>query len=226
MTVSQLTLSLELARVDDLRRLYRGFSAIYKGRVEDANFGVVKGEKFTSLKERLAFVRHILNERRDMGPEERREFVQPLLSEGGSHHANHKSDDYRQQGHGKTSLFTKLKGILPRSGATNEESLSSEMKKIADGISDTDFLLWLKGIEDKDLEALAQETVHIAHTQLSSSIDATVNRMTRDVLQMQKEECKRKIQLELETKQRKVLGDARMNFIRDVNNKSAGQRTS
>jgi len=223
---SQLTLSLELARVDDLRRLYRGFAAIYERHVEDAKFVVVKGENFRSLKERLAFVCHLLNEHRDMGPVKRTELAQALLSEGGFHYGHPKSDENRQHGHGKTAMFTKIKGILPHSGATNEESLRSEMKKIADSISDADFLLELKGIENEDLVAQAQEAVVIAYIQLSSSIDATVNQMTRDVLQMQKEECKRKIQFEIETKQRKELDDARTNFIRDVNKKSAGPRTS
>ena len=226
MTVAQLTPSLELVRVGHLRRLYRGFAAIYECHVEDAKFGIVKGEKFRSLKERLAFVRHLLNEHRDMGPERRTELVQALLSERSFRHVHPKSDENRQHGHGKTSLFTKIKGILAQSEATNEESLRGEMKRIADGISDADFLLELKGIDNGDLVAQAQEAVVIAYAQLSSSIDATVNQMTRDVLHMQTEECNRKIQLEIETKQRKALDDARTSFIQDVNKKSAGQRTS
>jgi hypothetical protein len=50
--------------------------------------------------------------------------------------------------------------------------------------------------------------------------------MTRDVLRMQEEECNRKIQHEIKTKQREMLSDARMKFIRDINRRSTGQRTS
>ena len=220
------SLSLGAARVDDLRRLYRGFTAIYERHVTDAKFGVVKEERFKFLKERLAFVLHLLNENRDLAPEKRTELFQTLFSEGGFRHTNPKSRKNRQRRHGKMTLFTKMKGILPRLGATNEESLRSEMKKIADSTSDADFLLELKGVENEDLEAKAQEAVDIAHTQLTSLIDTAVDRITREVLRMQEEECNRKIQHEIKTKQREAVSVAHMKFIRDINRKSTGQRTS
>jgi hypothetical protein len=162
--LARLILSLGPVRVDGLRRLYRGFTAIYERHMTDANFGVLKGERFKFLKERLAFVRHLLNEHRDMVPKKRTELVQTLFSDGGFRHPHPKSRKNRQRRNGKMTLFTKIKGILPRLEATNEESLRSEMKKIADGISDADFLLELKGVENEDLEAKAQEAVGIAHT--------------------------------------------------------------
>jgi hypothetical protein len=224
--LARLILSLELARVDALRQLYRGFTAIYERHVMNAKFDVVKGEKFKSLKENVAFARHLLNEHRDIGPEKRTELVRALFTEGVFRHTRPKSRKNRQGRNGKTSLFKKLNGILPRLRATNEESLRSEMKNIADSISDADFLLELKGVENEDLGFKAQEVVGIAHTQLTSLIDATVNQMACDVLGMQEEECKRKIQHEIKAKQREVLSVARMKFIRDINSKSTGQRTS
>jgi hypothetical protein len=59
--------------------------------------------------------------------------------------------------------------------------------------------------------------------QLSLSVDTTVNKLTRAVLRMQEDECKKIIQREIETEQRKVLGGVLMNFIRDINKNSAGR---
>jgi len=97
---------------------------------------------------------------------------------------------------------------------------------MANGISDADFLLELKGVDDEDLKAPTQEAVDLAHTQLSLSIDAAVKKMTPAVLQMQQDECKKGIQQQVETEQRNALHGALVNFIRDVNKNSAGRRTS
>ena len=98
--------------------------------------------------------------------------------------------------------------------------------EIANSISDADFLLKLKGIEDEDLRAPTREAVGLACTQLSLSIDATVETMAHAVLQMQQDERKKGIQQEIETEQREVLHSALVNFIRDVNKDSAERRTS
>jgi hypothetical protein len=100
------------------------------------------------------------------------------------------------------------------------------MKKIANDISDSDFLLGLKGVQDEQLKNPIQEAVALACTQLSSSIDAMVKKLTHAVLRMQQDECKKNIQLEIETKQRKMMGGALINFIRDINKNSVGRRTS
>jgi phage terminase large subunit len=127
---------------------------------------------------------------------------------------------------GKTSWFSTLTSILPWSKVTDEESLRKEMKKISSGISDSDFLLGLKGIEDEDLKVPIQEAVSLANTQLSSSVDATVKKLTHAVLRMQQDECKKNLQHEVETEQRKVLDSSLLSFIRDINKKSVGRRPS
>jgi hypothetical protein len=119
-----------------------------------------------------------------------------------------------------------LTSIFPWSKVTDEESLRKEMNKIANDISDSKFLLGLKGIEDEDLKDPIQEAVTLASTQLASSVDATVNKLTHTVLRMQQEECKRNILHEIETERRKVLDGALAKFIRDVNKNSVGRRTS
>ena len=220
MVFTQLILLVETLRVDDLRRLYRDFNSIYKRHFEDAKFDVVKGHGFKFLKSRLTFICHLLREHRDVSPKKRAELINTLLSEDDLRHAQQvikKSEKNKEPG--KTSRLSWPK-------ATDEESLRKEMKKIASGISDSDFLLGLKGIEDEDLKDPIQEVVALANTQLSSSVDATVNKLTHTVLRMQQDECKYHIRLEVETERRKVLDSALVDFIRDINKNSVGRRTS
>ena len=215
-----LLLLLELPRVDDLRRLYRDFNTIYKRYVEDAKFDVVKGHGFKFLKRRLAFICYILREYRDISPKKRTELINALLSEDDLRHAQQViSRSVKGKEPGKTSWFS-----LPK--VTDEESLRKVMTKIANDISDSDFLLGLKGVQDEELQNPIQEAVALANTQLSSSIDAMVNELTHAVVRMQQDECKKHIQREIEVKERKVLSGAHVNFIRDINKNSIGRRTS
>jgi len=224
---TQLTPLPELPRVEDLRQVYRDFNKTYKRHVEDAKFGVVKGRDFKFLKRRLAFICHLLREHRDITHTKRKELINALLSEDDLRHAQQViNDSEKNKEPGKTSWFPTFASILPWPKVTDEESLHKEMKKIANDITDSDFLLGLKGIEDEDLKVPIQDVVALANAQLSSSVDATVKKLTHAVLRMQQDECKRNIQHEIDTEQRKALGGALVNFIRDVNKNSVGRRTS
>ena len=216
----------ELPRVDDLRQSYRDFNSVYKRYVEEAKFDVVKGRDFKFLKKRLTFICHLLNEHREIAPKKRAELINTLLSENDLRHAQviNKSDKNKEPG--KMSWFSTFTSISPWPKVTDEESLRREMNKIANDISDSKYLLGLKGIEDEDLKDPTQEAVTLSDTQLASSVNATVNKLTHAVLRMQQEECKKNIQHEIETEQRKVLDGALADFIRDVNKNSVGRRTS
>ncbi|SRR5260221_4548573 len=214
-------------RVDDLRQLYSGFDSLYRSHVEDAKFCVVKGPEFKFLKERLTFVRHLLKGHRGLSSRRRTELIQTLLSEDDIRQAKQvipKSDKNKEAR--RPSLISRFTAVASWPKGADEESLRKEMKKIADSISDADFLLELKGIEDEDLKAPTLEAVDLARTQLSLSISATVKNVTHAVLQMQQDERKKGIQQQIETEQREMLHDALENFIRDVNKNSAGRRTS
>ena len=187
----------------------------------------MKGREFKFLKKRLTFIYHLLREHRDIAPKKRTELINALLSEDDLRHAQqviNKSEKNKEPG--KTSWFPTLSSILPWSKVTDEESLRKEMNKMANNVSDSNFLLELKGIEDEDLKVPIQDAVALANTQLTSLVDATVNKLTHAVLRMQQDECKKNIQHEIETEQRKALGGALVNFIRDINKHSVGRRTS
>ncbi|KAI9453845.1 hypothetical protein BJY52DRAFT_1225384 [Lactarius psammicola] len=109
---------------------------------------------------------------------------------------------------------------------SEEDVLKKEMRKIAGAVSDSQFLLGLKSIEIEGLQPAIQEAETLAHTSLSSSIDATVKTMTHAVLNMQQDICKKEIQKDGQTKEARALSDALIDFIRDLNAKSAGRKKS
>jgi hypothetical protein len=209
--------------VDHLRLVYPSFNGIYKRHVDDAKLDTVKRAEFRSLKKRLITVRHLLEKNPELAPGRRTELVQAVLFE----------DPQRTQQifpkpdkNNQPSLLSKFMGFFSGSKETEEESLRIDVKKIKSGVSDPEFLLQLKGVDDKDLETSIQAAVDLACGQLSSSIDTAVKKMVHAVLRMQQEECKRSLKHEIETEERKELGDISVNFIQAINRVSAGRRTS
>jgi hypothetical protein len=158
------------------------------------------------LKGRLVFLHHFLESHQDLGSETREELIQAVIYERDLLHAKQVIEKTKESG--MVSMFVNL---------ISGWSLKKEMKKMASAVSDPDYLLELKKVNDGDLQSPINEAVALACTQLSTSIDAAVTRMIRAVLQMQQDSCKKVIQLEFEAEERKLLGDVLAAFIREIN---------
>lgn len=222
------TFLLERARVDSLRQVYRDFNGIYERHVDDAKFDVVKGPEFKSLKKRLIAVRHLLEKHPEVDPGKRSELIQAVLFEDNLRRVQQISPESNENNKSGiiSSLWSTFTGLISGSKVTDEKSLRSEVKMITSSVSDSNFLLQLKGVDDKDLEAAIQVVVDLACSQLSSSIDTAVKKMTHAVLRMQDDECKRSMKREVETEERKELSGRLADFIHTVNEVSARRRTS
>lgn len=210
---TELTFLSELTRVEDFHMIYRDFNGIYRRHVHDAKFDVVNESEFKSLKERLLAVRHLLEKYPELSPGRRTELIQTALSEDSLQRALQISPE--------PSLLSRPSGF-----SSGLKDTKKKAKKITSGVSDSDFLLQLNGIHDKDLGAPIRRVVDLACTQLSYSIDAAVRKMTHDMLQMQQKECKGSIEYEIRAEERKALRGTLMKFIRDVNTISAARGTS
>ena len=186
---------------------------IYKRHVDDARFDVIRGHEFKSLKERLVTVRHLLEKDPEVSPKKRTELIQAVLSEDNFQLFPPPDENNRS---GKTWWST-LTGYLPWSKETDGESLRADVKKKTGRISDSIFLLQLKGVDDKELEAPIKAAADLACIQLSSLIDTTVKKMTHAVLRMQQDECKRLVRVDMETEERKVLDGKLADFIQVIN---------
>jgi hypothetical protein len=162
-----------------------------------------------------------------MASRERTEFIQALLSVDDLRHAEQvllKSDNNKEPA--QSSWVSTAMDFFTWSKGTSEESLEKDARKRTKNISDSDFLSELKGIQDKDLAGPISEAMTLAHSHLSSLINETVKKMAHAVLHMQQEECKRWLGREIKTEEMTTLDDIRVKFIRDVNQNSAGRRTS
>ena len=206
--------------------VYRDFNGHYTRHFGDAKFDAVKGTEFKSLKKRLIEALHLLGKHPELAPEKRAELIRAILSEDNLQRAQQMFPKLDKDSYsGKTSLLSKFIGFISGSKETDEESLRKELKDKT-SVSDSKFLLQLKGVDDKDLVTPIQAAVDLACGQLSSSIDSVVKKMTHTVLRMQQEECKRSMQREIEMEERKVLGGILLDFIRVINELSIGRRTS
>ena len=188
---------------------------IYKRHVDDARFDVIKGHEFKSLKERLIAVRYL-------GEIHRTELIQRFFSENNNQRTQPMFPRF-----GKTSsLWSTYSGFPSRSNEIYEESLRADVREEISSISDSSFLLQLKGVDDKKLEAPIKEAMDLACIQLSSSIERTVKKMACAVLRMQQDECKRLVRHDIETEERKVLDGKLADFIQAINQVFHGRRPS
>ena len=100
------------------------------------------------------------------------------------------------------------------------------MKRTAAQIPDSQFLRDLESTNDEDLQSAAQRAKVLAQRELSFSINEVVRTMTLNVLAMQQDLCGRHVLLQVDNEEREILKAALVEFIREINNKSAkGQRS-
>ncbi|KAI0246219.1 hypothetical protein BJV78DRAFT_1286673 [Lactifluus subvellereus] len=212
-------------RFSDLEALYPDFPNIYQKNFRGARFenALRRDSHFESRKLRLISVRHILDKHQDLHPETQAELTQTLLR--GDFHGAQLMLPMTEDTRRSNNVVTWAVGALfyPPSGA---ESLRGEMRILSSGVGDSQFLHDMKNVENEDLRPMIQEIEGIAHNQLASLIDATVKSMTRAVSAMQQEHCRRTIQHEVESEERKLLNNALMEFIQQVNTQSTGRRDS
>ncbi|KAI0250860.1 hypothetical protein BJV78DRAFT_1282923 [Lactifluus subvellereus] len=212
-------------RFSDLEALYPDFPNLYQKHFRGARFdnALRRDSHFESRKLRLISVRHILDKHQDLRPETRAELTQTLLR--GDFHGAQLMLPMTEDTRRLNNVITWAVGALfyPPSGA---ESLRGEMRILSSGVTDSQFLHDMKNVENEDLRPMIQEVEGLAQNQLASLIDATVKSMTRAVSAMQQEHCRRSIQHEVESEERKLLNNALMEFIQQINTQSAGQRDS
>lgn len=116
--------------------------------------------------------------------------------------------------------------VSSSSGSSEEEYFKTKMKTAAANLPDSQFLLLLENTDDKDLRSTVQNVKALAYKGLSHSVDTVVNNMTHTILAMQRDHGTRTVQAELEKEERKVVRNALIEFIREINKKSVGQQNS
>jgi len=178
---------------------------------------------FEARKLRLFSVQHLLEKHPRLRPERRTQLVQLILR---GDFDNAQVILQAQESKGLSSVLTlvtsSLSVFLP--SPSDNGSLKKEMKSLAAHISDSQFLLGMKYVDDEVLRPMIQEIETLSHSLLSSIIDATARTMAHVVVAMQLEVFRKNLQHEIESGERKLQSEALEEFIRKLNTLSAGRR--
>ncbi|KAI0250892.1 hypothetical protein BJV78DRAFT_1361975 [Lactifluus subvellereus] len=209
-----------LMQLSKLESLYPDFRGIYQSHVQGKFNNVLRRDpRFESLKLRLISIRRLL------------EMFSPLDQTMRSDLRRAVLDGDFQRAWQVLFKTKNMDSIVPSARSVSSprsrgDPLKNEMRKLADSVSDSQFLIDIKAVEDKELRSTIKDVEQLAHYQLSVIIDKVVDPMARDVLEMQQRYLGRVIQRQTESEKRKVLNDALKDFIRDINAQSVGRGTS
>ncbi len=215
--------------LSDLEAIYPEFANIYQKLLRDARLDseLRRNGDFQAWKLRLVSVRYLLGKHRHLRPERRADLIQSLLEDDFNHVLWLLQDDEISPVFG---LLVAAVGALLSRGVELEpdallspviaESLKREMKVLAAQLSDSQFLLELKGVDDEDLLSVVQDIEALAHYLFSSLIDETVEAMARTVTTMQQKHCRRSIRDELNRKEMNLQNKVLVEFIRELNAQS------
>jgi len=207
--------------------IYPKFEGIFQKHVKDARLDVVlnKCQDFQALKVDVVSVWHLREKKGRLDQGLRSTLVQVLLLE---HNLQLAMQSLEEAGDNtnRPGIVTRTVSFL--SGSRDEETFKNQMREIAAELPDSQFLQRLdsESIDDNDLRFTVQIAKVIAQKKLSSSIDAVVKRMTDAVLAMKYDQCGMYAKREVENEEKRVLDDARIEFIGEINKKSAGRRNS
>jgi hypothetical protein len=212
-----LTASIRLA---DIRAVYPDFESVFAKHVKDARFNGIpsRSRQFKALKLGMISLWRLQSENRRMRREARSELIQALVVE----------KDFQgafQVIQRSSSIFTRVYSLF-RSDPSGAELFKIEMQKHATTVSDSQFLQMLEKTNEEDLRSAAQTAKSLALTELLSAIDGVVEKVAKAVLIMQQGHCERRIRHQVETEEREVLAVALVEFIREINKKSAGGENS
>ena len=184
-------------RISDLESLYHNFQSIYQTQMQKAGFDYVlqRNSYFAAWKLRLISIQSLLEKHLPLHPEMRGDLIQKILFEGNFWHAQQiltKLEAKKSPNVGTRGTGSRFHGPIG-----SEDALKGEMKRLAANVSDSQFLLDIKKIEDKEMRTVIEQVENLVYEQLGYSIDKAVGVMTRVVLDMQKKQCRKSLPLPL-----------------------------
>lgn len=216
----QLLASIQV-RLADIRALFPEFESVLEKHVKEVRFSGIpsKDQDFKALKLGMVSLSH-LSENKHMRPAHRSELIQALV--------------VKQDFQGAFQVSQRYSGFFGRwnlnswfrSDPKGAELFRRKMQEAAARLSDSQFLQNLENTNEEDLQSAAQTAKTLALAALLSSTDRVVKKLTNTVLVMLRAHDVRQVQCQVEREESKVLAIALVEFIREVNNKSAGGKNS
>jgi hypothetical protein len=212
-------------QLSDLKASYPDFQEIYRSHFQAAKFDTIsrRDTDFEARKLRLVSVQYLLEKHPRLRPERRTQLVQSLLR---GDFDNAQSILHAQESKRLSSVFTLVTAPLSvfLTSPSDGGSLKREVKSHAARISDSQFLLEMKGVDDEVLRPMIHEIDLLSHSLLSSIIDTTAGTMAHEVVAMQHEVFRRNLKHEIESGEWRQRSKTLVAFIRKLNTLSAGRR--
>jgi hypothetical protein len=202
----------------NLKASYPDFQKVYQTHFREAKFETVLRRNGDFKARKLGLVSVQCLEKQRLRPEKRVQLVQFLL----------RGDFDSAQGilQESRSLISRVTSTVSSffSSPGSSKAWQGEMKDRATRLSDSQFLLDMKGVHDKVLKPMIQDIEVLSYSLLSSLIGTTVNSMYRAVVAMQQEFRKTTLQDEIKSKVMKLRNKELREFIRKLNAQSVGRK--
>lgn len=207
----------------DLKNSYPEFQEIYRSQFQRARFDTTlrRDGDFGALKLRLFSVQHLLGKHQRLRRKKRAKLVQSLLR--GDFNSAQRILEEPKRSSVVFTLVASAVGACPPQ-PSNDETLKREMKSLSARLSDSQFLLELKDVNDELLRPMIQEIEGLSHSLLSPLIDTTVGAMADAVTALQKDVFKRNIQHDIESDEMKRRNEELAGFVRELNAQSAWRK--
>lgn len=202
-------------QLSTIRVRYPAFEDIFERHLKDAKLDGVpmKSPDFRDLKLGVISLLNLQGKHKRMRSETRSALIQTLIVE---------RDFQKAFRHIQKISNGRSRWIFSfRSDRGGAEAFKNEMKSAADQVSASQFLLQIESTNDEDLRYTAQDVKAIAQTELASAIDSLVQTMTHDVLAMQQAVYEEEVRRQVENKESDYFKKSLVEFIREINKKSA-----
>ena len=210
-------------RLSDLKASYPEFQEIYRNHFQGARFDTVLGRDgdFGARKLRLVSVQHLLGKHQRLRRKKRTKLVQSLLR------GDFNSAQRILEGPNRSSVVFTL--VASAVGACSpspsiDETLKGEMKSLSARLSDSQFLLGIKDVNDEVLQPMIQEIEALSYSLLSPLIDTTVDSMAHAAMTLRQGVFKRNIQHDIESDEMKRRSEELIVFVRELNAQSAWRK--
>lgn len=203
------------------------FQEVYRNHLQSAKFDTVlrRNRDFEAQKLVLVSARHLLEKHRRLSPEKRAQLVQSLLNgDFDGAHGILQETKRLSTSTVLTIVASPFNGFFSSPRDSPGGALKKEMKTFAARLSDSQFLLDMKGVHEEALQPLIHGIEDLAHSLLSSSVDITVDAMALEVVEIQQEAFRRTIQYEVESEEMKLQNKALREFIQGLNECSAARK--
>lgn len=202
--------------LSDLEATYPDIQEIYRIYFQSAKFDTVlrHDRSFEAQKLGLVSVRHLVEKHWRLRSEKRDQLVQFLLN-GDFDGAQSILQETKRFSGVFALVTTFINALLP--SHSDGGPLKREMKSLASRLSDSQFLLEMKGVHDEVLRPTICDIEVLSRSLLSSLIDRTADAMARAAAEMQQEIFRRTIQYEIESEEIEQRNEALKEFIRKLN---------